>query len=214
MANESKVILAEEHRYLHHIMEMTAGNATIKSVLLVLLCVIKNRAPNVTAPSPSVACPPTHSGLPLPLTNFPENHDARTLAHTHVPCTRPNSNSFTGTNPKQLYGSQLNHPSFLGKTEKTLARQIKLEMGQSQTPRSKTTQNSQCIWILVQILTVCYCFSLTLCHLPRPDKLFRLSPSITWCILSPSSTRDLHQSAHPCAPCGCLAHFLPRPSLT
>lgn len=127
---------------------------------------------------------------------------------TH-PCafTQPNSNGFTGTNPKELYGSQLNHPSFLGNTEKTLARQIKLEMGQSQIPRSKTTQNSQCFWIQLQILTVCYCFSLTLCSLPGQDKLFRLSPSITWCILSPSSSRDLHQSAHVCAPCGSLAHF-------
>lgn len=128
--------------------------------------------------------------------------------------TPPDSNGFTGTNPKQLYGSQLNHPSFLGNTEKTQARQIKLGMGQSQTPRSKPTQNSQCIWIQVQVLTVCFCFSLTLCSLPGQDKLFRLSPGVTWCILSPSSTRDLHQSAHPCAPRGCLAHVLPRLSLT
>lgn len=135
--------------------------------------------------------------------------------HTHTCAfTHPDSNGCTGTNPKQLYGSQLNPPSFLGKTEKTLARQIKLEMGQSQAPRSKTTQNSQCIWTQVQILTVCCCFSLSLCHLPGQDKLFTLSPSISWCIYSPSSTRDLHGSAHPCAPCGCLAHFLPRPSLT
>lgn len=147
---------------------------------------------------------------------FPSNYqkyEARTL-RTHVPCTQPNSNSFTGTNPKQLYGSQLNQPPFLCKSKKTLARQIKLEMGQSQTPRCKATQNSQCAWILVQILTVCYHFSLTLCHLPGWDKLFRMSPSITQCILSPSSIRDLYESAHTCASCGCLAHFLPRPSLT
>lgn len=171
----------------------------------------------MTIPYPSVSYPPTHPGLLLlPLTTFPViiRNTKPELWHTHVPCTQPNSNSFTGTNPKQLYRSQLNHPSFLCKREKTLARQIKLEMGQSQTPRSKTTQNSQCIWILVRILTVCYCFSLTLCHLPGWDKLFRLSPSITWYILSPSSIRDLHQSAHTCGSCGHLAHFLRRPSLT
>lgn len=181
MANESKVILAEEHRYLCHIIEITAGNATIKTVLLVLLCVIKNSTQNMTVPYPSVSYPPTHPGLLMSLTNFPViiRNMKPEHWHTHVPCTQPNSNSFTGTNPKQLYGSQLNHPSFLCKREKTLARQIKLGMGQSQTPRSKATQNSQYIWILVQILTVSYHFSLTLCHLPGWDKLFRLSPSIT-----------------------------------
>lgn len=170
----------------------------------------------MTVPYPSVSYPPTHPGLLLPLTSFPViiRNTKPEHWHTHVPCTQPNSNSFTGANPKQLYGSQLNHPSFLCKREKTLARQIKLEMGHSQTPRSKTTQNSQCIWILVQILTVCYRFSLTLCHLPGWDKLFRLSPNITSCILSPSFISDLHQSAHTCASCGRLAHFLPRPSLT
>lgn len=101
MANESKVVLAEENRYLHHVMEMKAGNATIKGVLLVLLCVVKNRAPNMTLPSPSVSCPPTHVGLPLSLTDFPGKHEARPLAHTHTcASTQPNSNSFTGTNPK------------------------------------------------------------------------------------------------------------------
>lgn len=163
--------------------------------------------------SPSVSCPPTRG------CHCPQQTSQRNMRpghwHTHTCAfTHPDSNGCTGTNPKQLYGSQLNPPSFLGKTEKTLARQIKLEMGQSQAPRSKTTQNSQCIWTQVQILTVCCCFSLSLCHLPGQDKLFTLSPSISWCILSPSSTRDLHGSAHPCAPCGCLTHFLPRPSLT
>lgn len=191
MANESKGILAEEHRYLHHIMEMTAGNATIKSVLLVLLCAIKNSSKHER--SLSICVLPTRPlGVATVPNKFPrETRGQDTGTHTRA-FTQPNSNSFTGTNPKQLYGSQLNHPSFLGNTETTLARQVKLEMGLSQTPRSKATQNSQCIWILVQILTVCYWFSLTLRHLPGQDKLFRLSPSITWCILSPSSTRELH----------------------
>lgn len=35
MVNESKVILVGEQRYLHHIMEIIAGNAIIKTVLLV-----------------------------------------------------------------------------------------------------------------------------------------------------------------------------------
>lgn len=129
----------------------------------------------MTIPYPSASYPPTHPGLLLPLTNFPAI--IRTTKpehwHTRVPCTQANSNSFTGTNPEQLCGSQLNHPSFLRKREKTLARQIKLDVGHSQTPRSKTTQNSQCIWIL----TACYRFSLTLCHLPGWDELFRPAPS-------------------------------------
>lgn len=163
----------------------------------------------------SICVLPTH---PLGVATVPNEFPRETWSQdtgTHTCAfTQPNSDRVTGTDPKELSGSQLNHPSFLGNTEKTLARQIKLEMGQSQIPRSKTTQNSQCIWIQVQILTVCYCFSLTLCYLLGQNKLFRLSPGITWCILSPSSTRDLHQNAHLCAPCGCLAHFLPRPSLT
>lgn len=126
-----------------------------------------------------------------------QKHEARTLG-AHVPCTQPNSNSFTGTNPKKLYGSQLNQHPFLCKSKKILARQIKLEMGQSQTLRCKATQNSQCAWILVQILTVCYYFSLTLCHLPGWDKLFRMSPSITQCILSPSSIRDVWKCSYVC----------------
>lgn len=156
------------------------------------------------------ALPPTQGCCcPNKFQNYQE-YEAPTVAHTRVLRTTK-SNSFTGTNPKQLYGSQLNHPSFLCEREETLASQIKLEMGQSQTPRSKPTQNSQCIWMLVQILTVCYHFSLTLAG---RDKLFRPSPGITWCILSPPSIRDLHQSAHTCASCGHLARFLPRPSLT
>lgn len=208
MANESKVILAEERRYLHHVMEMKAGNATIKGVLLVLLCVIKNSSKH--HPPLSICVLPTHPrGAATVPDKFPRETPVQDTGTHTCAFTQPNSNSFTGTNPKELYGSQLNHPSFLGKTEKTLARQIKLEMGQSQTPRSKPTQNSQCIWIQVQILTLCYCFSL--CNLPGQQKLLRLSPGITWCYF----ITTLHQgSASKCSSCGCLAHFCPRPSLT
>lgn len=88
MANESKVILAEKHRYLCHIMETTAGNAIIKTVLLVLLCVIKT-VPKEHDRSLSVSYPPTRPGLLLPLTTFPViiRNTKPELWHTHVPCT-------------------------------------------------------------------------------------------------------------------------------
>lgn len=66
-------------------MEVTAGNAIIKRLLLVYLCIIKNSTQNMTVPYPSVSYLLTR--VTTLLNKFPtsyQHYKASTLAHTRA----------------------------------------------------------------------------------------------------------------------------------